>query len=772
MHFREETMRGLTPNEARQIAKEAYIYGYPLVDNYRINFSYFVNPKSPEFKAPWNTISSIARVYTPDDKAIQTPNSDTPYSALGMDLRAEPLVLTIPAIEKDRYFSVQLVDAYTHNFDYIGSRTTGNGGGRFMVAGPNWKGEKPPGVSKVFCSETEFAFAFYRTQLFNPADLDNVRAVQAGYRVQTLSEFLGVPPPLAAGRVDFVAPLTVEAQRTSPEFFNVLSFVLTFCPTHPSETALRERFTRLGIAGGRTFTPGNLAPDILQAVKDGMADAWAEFGAFKTNEVDTLKVTSGDVFGTREFLKNNYLYRWAGAVLGIYGNSKEEAIYPVYLVDSAGAKFDGSAKAYALRFAPDGLPPVNSFWSLTLYELPSSLLYANPLKRYLINSPMLPDLKRDIDGGLTLHVQHASPGLERASNWLPAPNSPFWMVLRLYWPKSEALSGAWKQPALEGTAVAGQAAPGLIKVTPETYIRAESDRSFHNVQALAGGVNRFYHIRKPTPLDRQTVIRMNRDTLYSGVIVDTAKGSTITLPEVPAGRFISAQVIDNDHYCPAVFYEPGAHSIKSDTKYVLVAVRIQLFDPNDPTEVALVNALQDQLIIEAGSADPMPPSRWEPDSLKALTTQYEEESKKFTSWNGMMGPRGAVDEVTRHLAAAAAWGLNPEKDATYFNYGGQHDPDRCYVATYKVPENKAFWSITVYGADGYMKSENNILNSSNVELNADGTFAVVFGSKDLCGNAPNRLDVTPGWNFLMRVYRPGPSVLDGSYVLSAAQPVK
>ena len=402
-------MSELTSSEARAIAKEAYIYGYPIVDNYRINHSYFVDPGSPEFKAPWNTISSVARVFTPDDKSIQTPNSDTPYSMVGMDLRAEPLVLTVPPIETDRYFSVQLIDAYTHNFDYIGTRTTGNGGGRYIVAGPNWKGATPAGISQVFRSETEFAFAFYRTQLFNPADLDKVRAVQAGYRVQTLSQFLGAPPPPAAPKVDFVTPLTVETQRTSPEFFNVLSFVLAFCPTHPSETALRERFAKLGMGVGKTFRPDDTPPGILQAVKDGMADAWAEFSAFKVSELDTLKVTSGDVFGTRAHLDNNTLYRMAGAVLGIYGNSKEEAIYPIYLVDGAGAPLDGSAKDYALRFAPGGLPPVNAFWSLTLYEAPASLLYANPLNRYLINSPMLPDLKRDADGGLTLHIQHKSP---------------------------------------------------------------------------------------------------------------------------------------------------------------------------------------------------------------------------------------------------------------------------------------------------------------------------------------------------------------------------
>ena len=447
-------MGGLTSSEARAIAKDSTIYGFPLVDNYRIQHSYFVDPKSPEYKAPWNTINNVARVFTPDDKSIQTPNSDTPYSMLGMDLRAEPIVLTIPPIGTDRYFSVQLIDSYTHNFDYIGSRTTGNGGGRFMVAGPNWTGEKPAGVDRVFACETQFAFALFRTQLFNPGDIDNVKAIQAGYTVQPLSQALGAPAPAAAPELAFPAPLTVEAQRSSPDFFSILNFVLNNCPAHPSETALRARLATLGIGAGDNFTPSALASDVVQALKDGMADAWAEFGAFKTSDVDTRKVTSGDVFGTRDHLKNNYLYRMAGAVLGIYGNTKEEAMYPVYLVDAAGEKFDGSAKAYALRFAPGQLPPVNSFWSLTLYELPASLLSANPLKRYLINSPMLSDLKHDADGGVTLHVQHASPGAERESNWLPAPNGPFWAVLRLYWPKAQALNGAWTQPQLTPAVIA------------------------------------------------------------------------------------------------------------------------------------------------------------------------------------------------------------------------------------------------------------------------------------------------------------------------------
>src|SRR6185295_148591 len=212
------------------------------VDNYRIQYAYFVDKQSPEFKAPWNQIRSIPRVYTPDDKAIQTPNSDTPYSFVGMDLRAEPIILTVPPIEKERYFSVQLIDAYTFNFDYIGSRATGNDGGSFLVAGPGWKGDIPKRVKKVFRSETEFVLAGYRTQLFNPGDLDNVKQVQAGYKAQPLSAFLGQSAPAAAPASDFPTPLTPDAQKTSPAFFRILNFVLQFCPTHPPETDLMARF--------------------------------------------------------------------------------------------------------------------------------------------------------------------------------------------------------------------------------------------------------------------------------------------------------------------------------------------------------------------------------------------------------------------------------------------------------------------------------------------------------------------------------------------------
>ncbi|MCB1229726.1 MAG: DUF1254 domain-containing protein [Verrucomicrobiae bacterium] len=437
----------LSPEEARSIAKEAYLYANPMVDNYRIFYGAFVNEEDPEYKTPINQLVNLARVYTHEDRAVQTPNSDTPYSWLALDLRTEPFVLTVPPIEKERYFNIQLIDLYTHNFDYIGSRTTGNEGGRFLIAGPGWKGEAPEGITKVIRAETEMLVAVYRTQLFNPADIDNVKVVQMGYKAQPLSEFLGRPAPESAPVIDFIEPLTREEITKSPKVFEQLNFVLQFCPPHPSEKELLARFATLGIGVGKTFDYDNLPSEIQDAIRQGIADAWDEFGDLK-RRAEAGEVGSGDIFGTREHLKNNYLHRMAGAVLGIWGHSEEEAIYPSYYVDADGEKLDGSHR-YTLRFAPGQLPPVRSFWSLTMYELPESLLVENPINRYLLNSPMLGDFVRDDDGGITLYLQHDSPGKDKEANWLPAPKGPFSSVMRLYWPKPEALDGSWTTPPLE-----------------------------------------------------------------------------------------------------------------------------------------------------------------------------------------------------------------------------------------------------------------------------------------------------------------------------------
>jgi hypothetical protein len=437
----------VTPAEARAIAKEAYIYGYPMADSYRINFAFFIYPDNPEYKGPQNKLISMARVFTPEDTTVQSPNSDTPYSFFGADLRTEPYVITVPKIEKERYYSIQLIDLYTQNFAYIGSRSTGNDAGNYLLAGPHWKGEKPAGINEIIRCETDLALGIYRTQLFNPADLDNVKKIQSEYQFQPLSKFLGQAVPNAAPELHYIKPYAPDKEKMSLQMFEVLNFLLQFCPTVPSEVELMERFAKIGIGAGKTFDANKFSPEIKQAIEQGVADAWKEYEEFKTTQVDTGKVTSGDMFGSRKFLKNNYLYRMTAAILGIYGNSKAEAMYPIYAVDSKEENLNG-AHRYVIHMKPEELPPVHAFWSLTMYEMPQSLLVANPIHRYLINSPMLPELKRDSDGGLTIYIQHDSPGKEKESNWLPAPAGPFIMAMRLYWPKEDALDGKWKQPDL------------------------------------------------------------------------------------------------------------------------------------------------------------------------------------------------------------------------------------------------------------------------------------------------------------------------------------
>ena len=439
------TSKSLSPAETRTIAKEAYIFGTPMVDTYKTMYAFSIAKGTPQYKGPFNTILNIARVFTPEDTAFVTPNSDTPYTFIGLDLRAEPVVITVPPMEKNRYFVFQLMDLYTFNFAYIGSRTTGNHGGTYLIAGPNWKGKTPKGITKVIRSETDLASVVGRTQLFNPADLDNVKKIQAGYTVQPLSVFEGHSAPPAPPPVDWIKPMPPGAERTSIEFFNQLAFLLQFAPANPSEVALRHRFTELGIVPGRTLDVAALPEATQAALKAGMADGQKEIDAKRAS----LGGKSDTLFGSRQYLKNDYVARATGTQVGIGANSRDEALYPILEKDANGQLLDGSKNVYALHFPKGGLPPVNAFWSMTMYDVPGQLLVKNPIDRYLINSPMLPNLKADADGGLTIYLQSDSPGKDKESNWLPAPKGPFMVAMRYYWPKPELLDNQWKSPTIE-----------------------------------------------------------------------------------------------------------------------------------------------------------------------------------------------------------------------------------------------------------------------------------------------------------------------------------
>ena len=438
--------------EAKAIAEEGFIYGLPIVMNYAVMYEYSVDRNSGQFKAPFNQIKNEARVYTYKDTAVITPNSDTPYSLLFMDLRAEPIVLSVPAVDKSRYYSVMLCDGNTFNYGYIGSRATGSEAGDYMVVGPNWQGATPPGIKKVFHSSTQFSAAAYRTQLFHPADMPNVEKVQAGYKVQPLSAYLKQPAPAAAAAVDFPK---ADAELVKKNFFEYLDFALQFAPAGPEEEEIRAKLARIGVGPGKTFDfkdlPLTYKIEIGLGMKDG-EEKIEKYLASGQKDVNGWKI--GSLFGDRQFYSGDWLKRAAAAKGGIYGNDAIEAVYPMTKALADGEVLDGSKHKYTITFSAGQFPPVEAFWSVTMYDGKSQLLIENPINRYLINSPMLPDMKKNADGSLTLYIQKDSPGADKESNWLPAPNDEIYLVMRLYWPKTTAPSilpageGSWQPPAI------------------------------------------------------------------------------------------------------------------------------------------------------------------------------------------------------------------------------------------------------------------------------------------------------------------------------------
>jgi len=442
--------------ETKAIAEEGFIYGLPIVMNYAVMNEFAVNKKSGQFKAPFNVIYNEARVFTYKDTAVVTPNSDTPYSSLWLDLRAEPMVISVPAVEKKRYYSVQLCDGNTYNYGYIGSRTNGNEPGNYLVVSPGWKGEPPTGIKKVFQSSTPFSIAIFRTQLFNEADMPNVVKVQSGYKVQPLSAFLKKSTSPAAPKVDFI-PATTEGIKDN--FYEYLNAALEFVPESQEDKEIRAKLARIGIGSGKTFDFKDLSLEhkaaVLLAMKAGDKKVDAAISTFGKDQ-NGWRV-GGLSGGDRAYFNGNWLDRAGVAKAGIYANDPAEAMYPATRKDMEGKELDCSKHNYTLTFPAGQLPPVNAFWSVTMYDGKSQLLIKNPINRYLINSPMLPNMKKNADGSLTIYIQKDSPGADKEANWLPAPNDTIYLVMRLYWPKTE-------KPSILPPGKGTWAPPGIVKV--------------------------------------------------------------------------------------------------------------------------------------------------------------------------------------------------------------------------------------------------------------------------------------------------------------------
>ncbi len=431
--------------ETRATAREAYVYAFPIVQSYRAIYSLALDRNGKQYQGPMNEVHSAAHMFTPADTAIVLPNLDTQGSSLMLDLRAEPLVVTLPAIEKNRYYSLQLMDLYGNDVDYAGTRKDGNRGGNFLIAGPGWRGEKPAGIRRVIPVATELALATFRTQLFNEADLDKVKEIQAGYTAQALSEFLRKTAPEALPEIVYPAMHgEMPGGKAGAEFWKRANFLLQFCPALPAEAGLRAQFERIGVKAGAPWPPRGMPQDVARASRrGGQSGARGPGSGGETHNTGGIAGCPG---------------RGDGAVLGACARLRwlegtgilavEELDCPCRQ-DGFGEPLNAGKVNYTLTFAQGKLPPVKAFWSLTMYDGKSRLLVDNALNRYVINSAMLPVLKKNADGGITLHLQHDSPGEGRESNWLPAPNGAMDVVLRMYLPEEAALDGEWAAPVVE-----------------------------------------------------------------------------------------------------------------------------------------------------------------------------------------------------------------------------------------------------------------------------------------------------------------------------------
>lgn len=403
--------------DVQRAAREMFVYGLPIVDLYRILHNFALDPTSTEFKAPLNELHHSRTVADPADRSIVAMNVDTPYSYAWLDLRGGPVLFTMPDVPGDRYMSAQLVDLYTYIVGYVSPRTTGSAGGRYLVVGPDWEGDNPQG-HPVFACPTQLCLVLIRTELFDESDLDNVVALQNRVHLQAHGEVEPLEP--------LVAPVDVRA-APSLDYLAVLGWMLSLMPVLDDERMIRDRIT--GVMEAR----GDQGVSILAGLGEGLQDV-----------IDRARNvrSSGEIFGSREFLGHDYLSRAAGAFLGILGNAQEEYLGVGYQADAHGEPFTGSSR-YTIRFRPDALPPVGAFWSITVYDA-DHFLYANAINRYVIGSRDLESMTTDVDGGVTIHVQHERPS--DVTNWLPCPAGPFSLAFRTYLPGVRIRNGEWTAP--------------------------------------------------------------------------------------------------------------------------------------------------------------------------------------------------------------------------------------------------------------------------------------------------------------------------------------
>jgi hypothetical protein len=448
----------LDADEMAAIAEEAYIYAYPMLVAYGFFHRQVAGPAAPERQA-FNRFTHFRQLSSPIlNNTIPWVNTDTLYSAVWLDLRAEPFVLTNPAFEDFRFHDIQANDWYTMCFVTRGTRDVGNGSRTYLIAGPGWKGEKPDFVDEVILAESSIVKLFVRVVVEHDDDVPAVNALQDQYKLRPLSAALATPPPVAPP-LDLPAPAPDLFEKgfyecPTPAFISVFNALMTMAAIHPSERDLFARFSRIGVTPGAAFDATALSAGHATAIAKGIAAGRAKIAQRLAHLGDPINGWTYplDLRGGRNVLAGSaraFLCRAVLARYAIWGPQAEEVVYMNCDVDAQGDVLDGAANAYALRFP--GPIPAKGFWSFTVYDAATRLLAPHPSGRYK-RGDRDRDMVRGADGSLTLYLQHEAPAAELMANWLPVPLRPFQVVARLYWPAEEVLTLAYKPPPIQRAA--------------------------------------------------------------------------------------------------------------------------------------------------------------------------------------------------------------------------------------------------------------------------------------------------------------------------------
>ncbi|MGX1105361.1 MULTISPECIES: DUF1214 domain-containing protein [Bradyrhizobium] len=774
---------GLAGDVMQRRAFEAVVWGMPAV-----NTDLMLQQAKTRVGLKDNQIVYWSRLPSWKNQTL-TPNPDAVYLiAFFNTAQAGPMVLEVPPAGEesitgniDTVWQVALEDAGPSGADK-------GKGGKYLILPPGYSQTPPDGYIPLR-SDTSSGYALLRSTPKSGSDADVAKAVAYGRQIKLYPLSRADSPP----ETKFVDAVEVVFDSTIPydiRFFEALDRIVQSEPWLERDRAMIDQLRSIGIEKGKPFNPDAGTRNRLEAgARD--AHAWLEY-----------KYTTA-------FAPYNEGHRWGvpAAPDVIEGQSDSYAKHDSYPVDARGLTYSygfvgikrlGAGQFYLMtiadktgnalvgasqyRLTVPANAPVAQYWSATAYDR-ATHAFIRDMPRFS-RSSQNPELQKNADGSVDVYFGPAAPA-GKETNWIPTrAGGEFEVLFRLYGPQKPLFDKSWVLPDIERVAAgAGPASPtagtaaattDTVPVTADNFVRAETDLYFGGV-VKKDGFGKFEHNREALPIDKQTVIRTNRDTLYSGAVFDLDAGPvTITLPDA-GKRFMSMQVIDEDQYTPEVIYRPGRYTFSRDkigTRYVVMAVRI-LVDPNNPKDVEQVHALQDAIRVNQKSSGKFEVPNFDPVSQKKVREALLALASTLPDTKGMFGARGKVDPVRRLIGAASAWGGNPEKDALYLNVTpAKNDGAAIYRLDVKDVPVDGFWSISLYNKEGYFQANPYgaySLNSITAKRNADGAVTVQFGGCD--GKIANCLPIMAGWNYMVRLYRPRAEVLNGKWKFPEAQAV-